>query len=74
MPIGDWYSLTEVGRETQLSYHQVLNWVRRHLRAPSPPTWVQRTTKGIMVQRAGIGVLRREHPAAKPSGTRGGGE
>jgi hypothetical protein len=66
MPLGDWYSITEVCNSTELSYHQVLHWVRRHLQAAEPPEWVRRTTKGLMVHQVGLDLLRREMPAATP--------
>ena len=64
MPLGEWYSLTEVCQETQLSYSQVLHWVRRHLRDSPPPLWVQRTTRGFVIHADGLVVLRHEHPQA----------
>lgn len=69
MPLGDWYNVPEVQAATGLSYSQVVNWARRHLRDASPPDWIQRGTKGIWVRADGVDVLRREHPLA-----RGGGE
>mgnify|MGYP001590784230 CR=1 FL=1 len=68
MPMGDWYSLPEVQRETGLTYAQVLTWARRHLRNGIPPEWIQQTTKGIWVRQDGLTVLRRERPDAHQGG------
>lgn len=74
MPLDAWYSITEVCVETGLSYHQVLYWVRRQFRSAAPPTWLRRTTRGLMVRQEGLDILRGHELISRVKGTKPGVE
>ena len=66
MPLDAWYSITEVCGDTGLSYWQVLHWVRKQFRSAEPPAWLRRTTKGVMIHREGLDILRGYTSTAAP--------